>query len=206
VSTIFDGVIVPDRKQTGMAGESFSQSQSQISALPERKLTPAFDKGRQANQNALRYIHLHKKEPAVSSRRRIITAALVPVLALVLVLLNLAKLFKSEVPAANQKQSEPVHVQAAKEIRWHRPEPLSIVRDPMRLTGQTAEMAATAQLTLAEPQLTGIVFSELNPAAIIARKIVRRGDTVAGATVLEITKNSVIVEINGKKATLKITR
>ena len=45
----------------------------------------------------------------------------------------------------------------------------------------------------------GILYSEDNPAAIIGILIVHEGDSVYGATVVKIERDSVIFEKNGKK-------
>lgn len=81
--------------------------------------------------------------------------------------------------------------------QWQIPEPLPAqMRDPMQpaanLTSQTDER--TGEMTV-----TGIVFSQHNPSAIVHGKIVRQNDTVNGVTVVSISKDSVEFEKDGKR-------
>jgi type II secretory pathway component PulC len=50
-------------------------------------------------------------------------------------------------------------------------------------------------------ELTGILYSQDNPAAVIGSKIVHEGDVVDGVKVVKINKNAVEFEKNGVKWT-----
>ena len=53
-------------------------------------------------------------------------------------------------------------------------------------------------------QLNGILYSASRPAAIVNGKTVFVGEQVDGATVINISQNSVTIEINGKRRTLSV--
>jgi len=55
-------------------------------------------------------------------------------------------------------------------------------------------------------QLSGILYNEQAPAAVINKQQVRVGDTVDEARVLEIKKKSVTLEHNGKQMTITVTK
>ncbi len=54
--------------------------------------------------------------------------------------------------------------------------------------------------------LSGIVFSEKSPMAVINSRMVRVGDIVDGGKVIRIDPESVTVEINGKRKQLQVTK
>jgi type II secretory pathway component PulC len=54
--------------------------------------------------------------------------------------------------------------------------------------------------------LSGIVFNEKSPMAVINKKTVRTGDTIDGAHILSIDRKSVTVERSGKQFQLKVTK
>ncbi len=55
-------------------------------------------------------------------------------------------------------------------------------------------------------QLSGILYNERAPAAVINKQQVRVGDTVDDARVLEIKKKSVTLEHKGKQMTITVTK
>jgi len=54
--------------------------------------------------------------------------------------------------------------------------------------------------------LDGILYDEKTPSAIINKKIVRNGDNIDGARVVQIDKQKVTLEKNGLRFTLVITK
>lgn len=54
--------------------------------------------------------------------------------------------------------------------------------------------------------LSGILYNENNPSAVINKKIVRNGDSINGATVLEIDKNIVKLEKDGLEFRLTVAK
>jgi len=73
------------------------------------------------------------------------------------------------------------------------------LRDPMRFGSATTAQVETGKLTV-----TGIVHSRERPCAIIDNLIVREGDKVSGAIVVKINKDSVELEMNGKRWTQRV--
>jgi hypothetical protein len=49
--------------------------------------------------------------------------------------------------------------------------------------------------------VTGIIYSDNNPSAVVSKKIVHEGDTVSGATIIKINRAAVEFEKNGVKWT-----
>jgi hypothetical protein len=183
---------------------------------------------RTADQGALR--HMTKKlfgpKEGVSAKRQIFMAILVLIL-LVVFIIVLMKVFGA--PSSKSTWSpkpKPVATagQADSEIEWQMPEPYPAgLRDPMQLTAEmTAQIEAeaitkteavavtpgddtgTTEQQPAKPQelaVTGILFSQDNPSAVIGTRIAHVGDTIAGATIVKINLTTVEFEQDGKSWT-----
>lgn len=54
--------------------------------------------------------------------------------------------------------------------------------------------------------LSGIVFNERSPMAVINKKTVRPGDMIDGARILSIDRRSVTMERNGRRFQLKVSK
>jgi len=54
--------------------------------------------------------------------------------------------------------------------------------------------------------LSGIVYNERAPMAVINRKTVRPGDVIDNARVVTINQKTVLMERNGKRFTLRVTK
>lgn len=54
--------------------------------------------------------------------------------------------------------------------------------------------------------LSGIVFNERSPMAVINKKTVRPGDMIDGARILSIDRKSVTLERNGRRLQLKVSK
>ncbi|MDH3892037.1 MAG: hypothetical protein OEV49_13230 [candidate division Zixibacteria bacterium] len=54
--------------------------------------------------------------------------------------------------------------------------------------------------------LSGIVFNDKSPMAVINKKSVRTGDSINGARIVSIDRNSVTVERNGRTFTLRVSK
>jgi len=54
--------------------------------------------------------------------------------------------------------------------------------------------------------LNGILYDDINPTAVINKKIVKAGDTIEGARVIAIGKKSVSIEYDGSRVELYITK
>lgn len=103
--------------------------------------------------------------------------------------------------AAPAAADEPTAVKpAVKSLQeWQMPEPLPAeLRNPM--APQAAQRnAGTDDAQPGQMIVKGIVFSKTNPTAIIGEKIVSQGETVNGATVVTITRDSVEFEKDGRR-------
>jgi len=180
---------------------------------------------RAVDQGLLRQMtkRLFKAKPGVSARRQIVMVFSVPTL-LVVFILTMSKLLGTPSPkttwSAEPKPTTAAVAQSETEIDWQIPEPYpTTLRDPMQLTAEmTAQIEAEANAkTVAaatgqtdpgatEPQegrtgeltVKGILYSKDNPAAVIGARIAHVGDTIAGATIVKITKSSVEFEKDGK--------
>ena len=90
--------------------------------------------------------------------------------------------------------------QADKKLDWKLPAlyPTNI-RNPMQLVSVVTADSGTGDLVV-----KCTVHDENNPLAIIGKKIVHVGDTIAGVKIIKITKDSVTFEKNGKTWTQKV--
>lgn len=170
---------------------------------------------------------LFKRKPGVSAGRQIMMVFSVPILLVVFVIM-MSKLLGTPSPKTTWS-AEPKPATAAgqseTEIDWQMPEPYpATLRDPMQLTAEmTAQIEAEANAKTeggtgqtgpgaTEPQagktgeltVKGILYSEDKPAAVIGARIAHVGDTIAGATIVKITKSSVEFEKDGKRWTQAI--
>lgn len=137
--------------------------------------------------------------------RQKILMALIPALAIALLYLLKNPLARSTPVTAQDKppvEATPVEISDV-QIAWEIPpvyQPGG--RDPMRLP---AEPVATAEELEAEPTqphmdliVTGILYSEDRPAAIIDTFLVHEGEQISGATIQKIEKDGVEFEMNGR--------
>jgi len=86
-------------------------------------------------------------------------------------------------------------------IDWPVPEVYSAeLRDPM-------ELASRQQIRIETPDdlvVKGITYSEDRKFAVIGTQTMQEGDTILGATIVEITPNSVVFERDGKRWTQEV--
>lgn len=131
--------------------------------------------------------------------------AMIPVLAFTLVFLLKNPLQTSSAAPGQGMQSTvaaPVPNENI-EIAWEVPalyQPGG--RDPMRLPVPPAttaeEPVAPAAQTRADLVVTGILYSEDRPMAIIDAQLVREGQQISGATVRKIERDGIEFEMNGR--------
>lgn len=181
-----------------------------------------------ADQGALRQMtkRLFGPKEGVSAKRQIFMAILVPIL-LVVFIIVLMKVFgapsSKKLPWSPKPKPVATAVPANTEIDWRMPEPYPAgLRDPMQLTAEmTAQIEAeaiaktqavtnaqanvgTVEQEPAKPQelaITGILFSQDNPTAVIGTRIAHVGDLIAGATIVKINLTTVEFEKDGKSWT-----
>ena len=97
-------------------------------------------------------------------------------------------------------------VHPVKDLEYHKDVPWG--RDPFG-TSTTSPPAAPSRPSGAEKLawvLAGIVFSNQQPMALINSHMVKVGDRISGATVVEITKDSVTLEDQGRRIKLTVSK
>jgi hypothetical protein len=145
-----------------------------------------------------------KKENAGDIRQKALMAV-IPVLAVVLICLLKNPLRGPAVVQTQGVPSDAVVVPRHSEvaITWEVP-PIYAPggRDPMRLptapAGVGEEPVAGPRQIHVEMAVTGILYSEDRPAAIVDTKLVREGQQISGATVKRIEADSIEFEMNGR--------
>ncbi len=128
----------------------------------------------------------------------------IPILSIILILV-LYRSFTgpsraaSRGPEAQVLQNMPGTAESAV-TGWQKPEPYPIyMRDPTQLSAAGSYMTGTGSIAV-----RGIVFSEDNPAVVVGSEIMHEGDTVGGATILKINRDSVEFTMEGKVWTQRV--
>jgi len=146
-------------------------------------------------------------KPGISSARQKTMAILIPVLFIVLIFV-LVQVFgpsgRKIKAITKNNTTNIVGAGANSKIDWQIPALYpTTLRDPMQL-GSTATIQAEPGKLI----VRSIVYSEnrSKSSVSIGNQIVHEGETVLGATVVKINKNSVEFEMNGKKWTQQVQR
>lgn len=199
VSSIFNGVAVPTSARSGIDRGTTSANASPISPAPqlvrEDRVNVAFqDRSRQA----VSY------DPPVNQRRQNIAKIAVVVLSVLFVAAIYHALNPSTpgrtvsaTPAVTVTQHEPAAPPKPIAIEWQIPDSLpATIRDPMGFpTAGSIHLsdAAATQTDVSQEfiKVSGIVFSEDNPSAIINGQVVYRGQKIGNITVTNITKTEI---------------
>ncbi len=79
-------------------------------------------------------------------------------------------------------------------------------RDPFRYQRKTKTASTNIKPENKLWKLSGIIHNNLSPVAIINKKTVEIGDNIDGAKVLQIEKKVVIIDYNGSKITLRVSK
>jgi len=105
--------------------------------------------------------------------------------------------------AANGTQPASAPTASGQQTAWTQPEPWpEEIRDPM-----SKEKAALQTQSGGGPfHVKGIVFSQTRPSAIIGDQIVFIGDTINGATIIAIQKETVEFKKDDKQWTQQVQR
>ncbi len=111
-------------------------------------------------------------------------------------------------PANDTTQADETQYQADRQnsMQWQKPQPLPAeMRNPMipgaKLSTQGQNAAETGELVV-----RGIVFAKDNPSAIINGQIIRQGGSLYGVKIVNITKETVEFEKDGKRWTQQVQR
>ena len=135
-------------------------------------------------------------------------AVLVGLLAVVMAIVLFSVLHEPKKSKANPKTdttTQNTNQARPSKITWTAPEVYpDNLRDPMRYTPATTTDPTTTQMD--QLVVTGIVFSETNPSAIISGSIVNEGEQVMGVTVVKINKETIEFEKDGKTWTQPVQR
>ncbi len=151
-------------------------------------------------------------KPGSSSARQKATAAIIPVLAFVFILV-LRQVFwtaphKIEGAVKKDAPSIATVIDSSNKINWQIPAPYPrVVRDPMKLNSTDNEQTEmTEPERIVELNINGILYSEDNPSVLIGDLIAHEGAKISGVTIVKINKESVEFEIDGKKWERKVQR
>ncbi len=158
---------------------------------------------------------LLKPKPGVSPARQKTMVVMIPLLAIVFIYVVMQVFGTSpRSTKARDRDDETTASKSSNEIEWELPQPYPAdMRDPM-VAAKVEEMKPV-EITMVETRETnpggrfeikGIVYSESNPSAMIGSRIVREGDSIDGAEVVEINENSVVFEANGTVWTEEVRR
>ena len=152
-------------------------------------------------------------ESGSSDSRQKIMVAIIPVLFIVMVLMFGRVLWKSpkNTKAATKKSSDKsVSVRSTdSEIDWKVPEPLPAkFRDPIKYGNKNSEggdnRQSDGQNDNGIMNVKSILFSEDKSSAVIGDKLVYLNEQINGATVVEIHKDYVVFEKDGKRWQQKV--
>ena len=155
---------------------------------------------------------LFTTKPGAGGTKQKAMVVIVPVLFIVLVIFVLrGGVFGTSVhnAQAGEENNNPAGVPAGldNQIDWEIPEPYPItLRDPMQLGPVVMGTNQTETKELVKLIVKSILYSEDNPSAIIDNRIVHEGDQIQDANVININKDGVEFEMNGKKWTQKVQR
>jgi len=157
---------------------------------------------------------LFAPKPGVSPARQKAMVILVPVLAIVMIFMFRQVLSRSprQTEGATDSNTPVVApVKSSHEIDWQIPDPLpAMERDPTKVPEQVAVTSSTEpNPAVAEPQMgtfdvRDIVYSKDKPSAVVNAHIVYVGHKVGDATIVQILRDGVEFERNGKKWVEKV--
>ncbi len=150
---------------------------------------------------------LFKSKPNGATGRQKAAAMLVPVLSVVLIIAFVRILGPkgSRVHPAESKPTGAVTPQSEVKIDWQSPEPYpKALRDPMKFAAAEPVQSGTEVQNVQQVFVTGVIWSDDNPLAIIGSEVVGEGQVVSGVTVVNINKDSVELEKDGKRWTQKV--
>ena len=153
---------------------------------------------------------LFKEEPGVNNTRQKVMVILIPILSIVMIFVFrqvLSKAPQETAGATNDDASVVTTVRSDNEIDWRIPEPIPMqVRDPIKPGIQTV-MPNTWQSdsnSIEMLSVRGILYSQDKPSAVIGNRIVHLNDKIDDATIVQIDRDFVIFEKNGKRWTKKV--
>jgi hypothetical protein len=153
---------------------------------------------------------LFKEEPGVSNTRQKVMVILIPILFIIMIFMFrqvLSKAPQETEGATNDDLPAVTAVDSGGEIDWRIPEPIPMkIRDPIK-PGTHAVVPHTWQAdsnNLEMLSVRGILHSQDKPSAVIGNRIVHLNEKIDGVTVVQIDRDFVVFEKDGKRWTKKV--
>jgi len=148
---------------------------------------------------------LFAPKPGVNPAKQKLMVVLMPVLFVVVIFV----FGRNFMGSGNNKKSKPQDglmspavASAKKEISWQRPAPYpGNLRDPMKEYAVRTDPTSSGNSNIV---VRGIVWSQDNPSVVIGTEILYVGETVQGAKIIKISKDSVEFERDGKTWSQKV--
>jgi len=141
-------------------------------------------------------------QEGVSQRKHITMVVSIPIMFVVVLFVFGRSFFRSGVKGKSSKDTDKVASSSGPktQIGWQTPAPYpQDLRDPMKEGSGSSPTAVSGDVVV-----RGIVWSEDNPAAVVGTAVVYQGQTVNGATIVRISRDSVEFEKDGKKWTQSV--
>jgi hypothetical protein len=151
---------------------------------------------------------LFPPKPGVNPVRQKAMVILVPVLAIVMIFVFRQVLSKAPRQTQGATEEAAPLVAAASsnnDIDWQIPEPLpATMRDPIKVSDQSSPNDTQPSATPTEEKthaidVRDIVYSEDKPSAFMNGRIVHVGDKIGDTTIIQINRNNVEFERDGKR-------
>lgn len=154
------------------------------------------------------------KESEPGAVRQKVMVIMIPVLFIIMVFMFRQVLTKTpektKGQTGNDKKTVSVNKPSNRNLDWQIPEPLpATMRDPVRIREKapdiTGQQTATVEPEEENIDVKSIVYSTDKPSVVIGNKIVYSNQTVNGVTVVDIHKDYVELEKDGKRWTQTIS-
>jgi hypothetical protein len=153
---------------------------------------------------------LFREGSGVNNTRQKVMVILIPILFIIMIFMFrqvLSKAPQETEGSTNDDSSVTMAVSSDGEIDWRIPEPIPMqIRDPIK-PGVRAVVPNAWQTDSNNIQMLsvrGILYSQDKPSAVIGNKIVHLNDKIDNATIVQIDRDFVVFEKDGKRWTKKV--
>ena len=152
---------------------------------------------------------LFKEEPGVNNTRQKVMVILIPILFIIMVFMFRQVLSKNpqKTEGATDGYSPVTTVHSDNVIEWRIPEPMPMqIRDPIKPRTQNAVSNTwqTDSNNIGILNVRGILYSQDKPSAVIGNRIVHLNDKIDNATIIQIDREFVVFERDGKRWTKRV--
>ncbi len=153
---------------------------------------------------------LFKEEPGVNNTKQKVMVILIPILFIIMIFMFrqvLSKAPQETEGSTNDDSSVTTAVRSDGEIDWRIPEPIPMqIRDPIKPGVRTAmpNMWQTDSNNIEMLSVRGILYSQDKPSAVIGNKILHLNDKIDNATIVQIDRDFVVFEKDGRRWTKKV--